>query len=151
MIPTIRKEGSEIWVSFNPELDTDETYQRFVVRPPEGAWVEQVNWSDNPWFPIVLEAERLHLQRADPESYANVWNGEPRSVVEGAIYAREIVQMIQEKRIRPVPYDPALPVHTVWDLGWNDQTSIIMVQRLHSEVRIIDYVEDSFRTLAEGK
>ena len=48
LIPTIRKEGSEIWVTFNPELETDETYQRFVVRPPEGAIVQKINWNDNP-------------------------------------------------------------------------------------------------------
>jgi phage terminase large subunit len=62
LIPTIRKEGSEIWVSFNPELDTDETYKRFVLNPPPGAKVVKVNWSDNPWFPDVLAAERDHLK-----------------------------------------------------------------------------------------
>src|SRR6185437_8216085 len=49
LIPTIRKEGSEIWVSFNPELETDETYQRFVIRPYPGCEPVKINWSDNPW------------------------------------------------------------------------------------------------------
>jgi phage terminase large subunit len=51
LIPTIRKPGSEIWITFNPELEDDETYKRFVTEPPDDAWVCQVNWSDNPWFP----------------------------------------------------------------------------------------------------
>ena len=144
LIPTIRAPNSEIWETFNPELDTDDVYQRYVVHPPENAWVQKVTWRDNPWFPPVLEAERLALLKRDPQEYAHVWEGEPRTVVEGAIYAREVMAMIEDKRIRPVPYDPKLPVHTIWDLGWNDQTSIIFVQRLLSEVRLIDYEEESF-------
>lgn len=149
LIPTIRKEGSEIWVSFNPELDTDATYVRFVVSPPANAWVKKLTYRDNPWFPKVLEDERLELLRKNKEQYDYVWEGNPRSVIEGAIYAGEMRQMIEDRRIRPVPYDPALKVHTIWDLGWNDQTSIIFAQRLHSEVRLIDYIEGSQKTLAE--
>lgn len=148
LLPTIRKPLSEIWVTMNPELDSDETYARFVAHPPENAIVVKLNWSDNPWFPDVLDLERRTLQARDPEAYANVWEGECRSAVEGAIYAREVAALYESNRVRPVPYDPLLPVHTVWDLGWNDQTSIVLVQRA-SEVRIIGYIEDSHRTLAE--
>lgn len=144
LIPTIRAERSEIWVSFNPELDTDPTYVRFVVSPPPGALVRKVTWEDNPWFPKVLEEERKHLEKTNPDAYRHVWEGQPRTVVEGAIYAREITLMIEEGRYRPVPYDPKLKVHTIWDLGWNDQTSIVFAQRLLSEVRLIDYEEASF-------
>ncbi|KKK65944.1 hypothetical protein LCGC14_2969060, partial [marine sediment metagenome] len=149
LIPTIRKEGSEIWVSFNPELDTDDTYVRFVVNTPPDSWVQEVSYKDNPWRTKVLESERLHMKRTDPEEYQNVWLGKPKMVVAGAIYAREVRALIEAKRFRPVPYDPALLVHGIWDLGWNDQTSIILVQRLLSEVRIIGYLEDSFMTIAE--
>lgn len=149
LIPTIRKPKSEIWITFNPELDTDETYLRFVVNPPPDTVLINVNYSDNPWFPEVLEKERLHLYKSDREAYDNVWEGKCRSSVEGAIYSREIADLVRDQRIRNVPRDPLLKVHTVWDLGWNDQTSIILCQRLHSEVRIIDYIEDSQKTLAE--
>jgi len=144
LIPTIRADGSEIWATFNPELDTDDTYQRFVVHPPENAWVQKVTWEDNPWFSQVLDQDRLRLERSDPIEYEHVYGGKPRTVVVGAIYAGEVLQMIEERRFRPVPYDPKLKVHTIWDLGWNDQTGVIFAQRLHSEVRIIDYEEDSF-------
>lgn len=147
LVPTIRKPGSEIWITFNPELDSDETYTRFVTSPPDGAMVIACNWSDNPWFPAELEKERLDWLRRDPVGYETVWNGKCRPAVEGAIYAQEIDQMHRDGRLRPVPYDPMLRVHTVWDLGWNDSMSIILVQRSASEVRIIDHISDSHRTL----
>ena len=150
LIPTIRAENSEIWVSFNPNMDTDDTWQRFIVNPPPGAVVVKMNYTDNPWFPSVLEQERLHCQRTAPDDYENIWEGKCRTVIAGAIYAREIVNMIEEGRIRPTPYDPRLPVHTVWDLGWNDAMSIIMVQKpTASSLNVINYIEDSFRTYAE--
>ena len=149
LIPTVRAEGSEIWATLNPELDSDDTYQRFVVHPPESAWVQKVTYRDNPWFPAVLEEERKHLERTDPEAYRHVWEGECRTVVEGAIYAREVMEAIEKRRIRPTPYDPALPVHTIWDLGWNDAMSIILVQRTPTALMVIGYIEDSFRTYAE--
>jgi len=147
LIPTIRKPGSEIWIAFNPELDSDETYERFVLNPPDGAMVVEMNYQDNPWFPIELETERLAWQKRDPEGYKTVWEGKCRSAVEGAIYANEIDACLRDGRIRNVPYDPMLKVHSVWDLGWNDSMSIILVQRSASELRIIDYIEDSHRTL----
>lgn len=78
LIPTIRKPGSEIWVSFNPADETDPTYQRFVVTPPPEAIVRKVSWRDNPHFPAVLAAERDHLKRVDPDAYQHVWEGECR-------------------------------------------------------------------------
>jgi phage terminase large subunit len=149
LVPTIRKPDSEIWISFNPDMDSDETYVRFVEDPPDDSIVVNVNWHDNPWFPEVLKREMEALKKRDPDAYENVWEGKCKSVVDGAIYLREIQAMHAEKRIRNVPYDPLLKVHTVWDLGWNDQMSIILVQKLASELRIIEYIEDSHRTLAE--
>ena len=141
LVPTIRKEGSEIWVTFNPELDTDETYQRFVVDPPKDAIVVNINWRDNPWFPKTLAGERESLQKRDPEAYENVWEGKPRTVVEGAIYKNEIIALYQEQRVRDVPHDPALNVHTVWDLGFV-RMPIILVQRVGPALSLIDYIEN---------
>lgn len=149
LIPTIRKEGSEIWISFNPELDTDETYLRFVVNPPPNSWVQKLSYRDNPWFSETLQAEMEHLKKTDQEAYGNVWEGNCRSAVEGAIYAKEIIKVTEDKRIRPVPYDPMLKVHTIWDLGWNDQTTIVFAQRLGGEIRIIDYYEKSHTTYTD--
>lgn len=149
LIPTVRKEKSEIWMSFNPELDSDPAYRRFVVRPPKDSVVVKMTWHDNPWFPDVLRKEMEEMRERDPEGAKNIWDGECRSAVEGAIYAKEITRAIEERRIKDLPIDPVLRVHTVWDLGWNDQTSIILVQRDSSAVRIVGYIEDNHRTLAD--
>ena len=128
LIPTIRKPDSEIWVSFNPNIDTDNTYQRFVVEPPENAKVFKVNWQDNPWFPQVLEDERQHSLKTNPD-YANIWEGDCKAAVDGAIYSNEIREAQEGNRITTVPYDPMLKVHVVMDLGWNDSMSVILCQK----------------------
>ena len=148
LIPTIRKDGSEIWMTLNPDMDTDETYQRFIAAPSPDTWVCEINWRDNPWFPEVLNQERLKAKRSMlEEDYEHIWEGKPRTVAEGAIYRHEIQALYAESRVARVPYDPTLPVHTVWDLGWNDAMTIGFVQRGPMDVRIIDYIEDSHRTL----
>lgn len=148
LIPTIRKPNSEIWVTLNPDMDTDDTYQRFIAAPSDDTWLCEVNWRDNPWFPEVLEQERLKAQRTDPESYEHIWEGKPRRVAEGAIYRHEIDALFADNRVCDVPYDPIMPVHTVWDLGWNDAMTIIMLQVSPMGVRVLDYIEDSNRTYA---
>ena len=147
LTPTIRKPGSEIWVTFNPHLETDETWRRFVVSAPTGSIVRAINWRDNPWFPEVLELERQETQRRDPDNYENIWEGAPVRVAEGAIYAAEVDALYREGRVRTVPHDPILTVDTVWDLGWNDCMTIGMFQRSASELRCIGYIEDSHKTL----
>ena len=145
--PTIRKPGSEIWITFNPELETDVTYQMFVVNPPTGAVVEQMNFCDNPWFTDKLEQERLDCLRSQPKDYDNIWGGICKPAVAGAIYYDEMTAVETQKRICNVPYDPMLKVHVVFDLGWNDAMAISLVQKHASELRIIEYIEDNRRTL----
>lgn len=147
LIPTIRKDGSEVWVTFNPELDTDETYVRFVINPPPNSIVVDMNYMDNPWFPEVLELERQHCKLVSPDDYETIWEGKCRSAVVGAIYAKEVELAVREGRICNAPYNPLLKVHTIWDLGWNDSMFIILAQRLRSEIAIIEVIEDSHKTL----
>ena len=148
LIPTIRKEGSEIIITLNPELDTDETYVRFIQSPPPDAVVVAINYSDNPWFPQVLEQERLHALQTMPDAdYQNIWEGKCKPAVSGAIYASEIAALCSTGRATDVAYDPALKVHVVWDLGWNDAMSLILVQRHLSTLRVIEYLEGSHKTL----
>lgn len=142
LIPTIRKEGSEIWVSFNPELDTDETYRRFILRPPTGAVVVKVNYRDNPWFPRVLEQERQDCLATSADDHDNIWEGQTKRVLEGAIFAKELREAWAAERIMRVPYDMAHPVQTVWDLGRADMTAIWFVQMIGLEFRIIDYYQN---------
>jgi len=87
LIPTIRKPDSEIWVSFNPALESDPTYQRFVVAPPDRSICRKVSYADNPWFPDVLREEEQALLRADPEAHAHIWGGEPWSRADAQVLA----------------------------------------------------------------
>jgi len=148
LIPTIRKEQSEIWISFNPELESDETYQRFVVSPPENCKVAKINWSDNPWFPDTLRLEKDALFSRDREAYNTVWEGVCRQTVDGAIFAKEMTMAELDGRLTNVPYDPIKPVHAVFDLGWADATAIWFVQFIAQEVRLIRYYENSQETIA---
>ena len=148
LIPTIRKEGSEVWISFNPELETDETYQRFVVNPPEDAKIVKINWSDNPWFPETLRMEKDALRIRDNNAYLNVWEGLCRRTVDGAVFAKEIEMADLEERITRVPYDPIKPVHAVFDLGWSDNTAIWFVQFIGMEIRVIRFMESNQKTMA---
>jgi len=148
LIPTIRKQGSEIWISFNPELETDETYQRFVAVPPADCITMKVNWSDNPWFPDTLKLEKDSLKLRDEEAYNQVWEGLCRQTVDGAIFAKEMQQAEKDGRICRVPYDATKPVHAVFDLGWSDSTAIWFLQFVGMETRLIRYIEDSQKTIS---
>ncbi|EMA4784414.1 PBSX family phage terminase large subunit [Providencia rettgeri] len=76
LAPTVREAGSEIWVTWNPERDGSATDKRFRKNPPDNAVVVEMNYDDNPWFPSVLEDERLNDQaRLDSATYAWIWEG----------------------------------------------------------------------------
>lgn len=148
LIPTIRAEGSEIWITYNPQLESDETHQRFVVKPPPDCVVVEMNYTDNPYFPAVLEKERLHAEQTmRPEDYRHIWLGACRPAVEGAIYFEAM--SLAEGRIRDVPHDCSLKTHVVMDLGMADSMTLILVQKVASEIRIIHYIEGNQRILAD--
>jgi len=74
--PTIRKPGSELWFSWNPNKPTDPVDS--LLRgdsPPSDAVVVEVNWSDNPWLPAELRADLEDDRRRDPDKYLHVWGG----------------------------------------------------------------------------
>lgn len=77
LIPTIRKPGSEIWVSYNPKNILDDTHQRFVISPPDDICLLTVNYTDNPHFPEVLRLEMEECRRKDYDLYLHIWEGEP--------------------------------------------------------------------------
>ena len=138
LIPTIRKEGSEIWVSLNPEFEDDETYQRFIEHTPTNAIKVEVNYRDNPWFPDVLEQERLDLLKRSPADHEHVWEGKCRQWLDGAIYADELRDAYSAGRVTLVEHDPEFPVFTAWDLGRTDDTAIWWYQVIAGEIRILE-------------
>jgi len=116
LIPTIRKPDSEIWVSFNPNDEMDDTYQRFVLNPPSNAIVQKVTWRDNPYFPDELRAEMDDLKASNHKKYLHVWEGECASDYGDSIIQPEWVEAaidshiklgFEARGVRCVGYDPA--------------------------------------------
>lgn len=140
-IPTVREHESEIWVTWNPERKKSATHKRFRESPPDDAKIVELNWRDNPWFPDVLERERLEDFVKRPDSYPHVWEGEFVTVMEGAYYARHLSAARTERRIGAVSADPLLPLKTFWDIGVSDATSIWVAQWVGREIRIVNYYE----------
>ena len=84
LTPTIRKPGSEIWITYNPDQESDPVHQ-LALNPPDGSIVRKVNYDENPWFPETLELERRWMQRTDPDAYAHVWLGECRQYTDAQV------------------------------------------------------------------
>lgn len=143
LIPTVRKEGSEIWITFNPELDTDYTYRRFVLEQDESMNVVKMTWRENQWFPQVLREEMERDRERDPDYYLNVWEGNCLQLLEGTVYARELRKAQQDGRICDVPYDASIPVDVFFDLGRADNTAMWACQRVAMQFRMLKYYEAS--------
>lgn len=91
LLPTIRAKNSEIWISYNPNLETDSTYERFHINTPPKTLRIVLNWRENPWMPQVLIDEKDWLFRVDPEAAAHVWDGLLRKHAEAAILRGKVV------------------------------------------------------------
>jgi phage terminase large subunit len=139
--PTIRREGSEIWASWNPRHDTDAVDVFLRQKPPEGAIVVSVGWQDNPWFPEVLRVEKDHDYATDADMAEHVWGGGYEIVSEAYYYARWIAQAEKEGRVGFFPWRRGLPVHTSWDIGVDDYTAVWFWQEDGRNARVIDYYE----------
>lgn len=155
--------GPEIWVSFNPELDTDETYKRFVLQRekfiPEFikneetgemerySIVVKTGYRDNKWLPEDLKKEMQVARQNNPDDYLHVWEGNTKQTIDGAIYADEIRKVLLEGRRGKVHYDPSRPVHTFWDLGHDDYTSIWFIQQIGVSYNLINYYQDRLKKI----
>ena len=147
--PTIRKPGSEIWLSWNPRFDTDAVDQMLRgEEKPSGSIVVRANWDDNPWFPAELEQERLDCQRQQPEQYDHIWDGGYAVVAEGAYFARNIAEAREQNRITSLALDPLMPIKAYWDIGISDATAIWIVQQKGADIRFIDHYEAENQDLA---
>ena len=87
LVPTIREEGSENWVSYNPESPESATHRRFIQDPPSNCVRTTINWRDNPWFPDVLNQERLDDQRLRADTYDHVWEGAFLTLTEAQVFS----------------------------------------------------------------
>lgn len=152
VIPTLREEGedwnAELWVTWNPKRKDAAVEKRFAHSKDPLVKCVRINWSDNEMFPAKLERERQRDLQDRPEQYDHIWEGGFQTVVDGAVYNKELNQARIDNRIRNVPYDPSKPVETAWDLGRADKTAIWFWQQIGFEYRIIDYYEAQGYALA---
>lgn len=86
LVPTIRKRGSEIWITWNPECSDSATFKRFIESPPKDSCIVEMNFCDNPWFPAELEEERLNDFANRPETYDHVWLGACLEITEAQVF-----------------------------------------------------------------
>jgi len=151
-IPTVREDGSEIWVTWNPERKKSATHKRFRADPPSGAKIVELNWQDNPWFPAILNKTRLEDKEKRPDQYDHVWGGEFVSIVDGAYYAKALTEAKAQGRIGRVAADPLMTTRAVWDIGGTgakaDACAIWICQFVGREIRVLDYYEAVGQPLA---
>jgi phage terminase large subunit len=145
LVPTIRKPGSEIWVSFNPEDQDDETYRRFVRGKPSNAIVKKVTWRDNPYFPEVLRQEMEDCRRDNYDDYLWIWEGNCRVVLDGSVYKDEIRSVLAEGRLGAVPYMRGIGTHVTLDLGSDNYTAMWFRQNVGLERHYIDFYQNRMK------
>lgn len=131
LIPTIRKEGSELWFSWNPTNQDDPVDILLRSKPPESSIVVAVSWRDNPWFPSVLREEKDNMKAADPARYLHVWEGEYRTVSDA-----QILRSYRKAVLNP-------PQNIVWryglDFGFaNDPTAGLRVCQIDDRTLYVD-------------
>lgn len=148
LLPTVRRDppygpfgqGSEVWIDFNPDLGSDDTYKRWVIDPPAATVVVEVSWRDNPWFPEILKRQLEEMKAKDYDNYLTVWEGKTRRSLDGAIYAKELSAAITEGRIRPdIHYDKSKGVTVSFDLGRADMCALWFIQQVGMEHHAIDF------------
>lgn len=145
LIPTIREEDSELWVTWNPERRGSPTDLRFRKAKGPRMRVVECNWRDNPFFPGSLDRKRIEDRRERPDSYEHVWEGGYKTAQKGAYYAMQMLRAKQERRIGFVTRDPLLKVHLFWDLASSsdkaDNVAIWAMQMVGPQIRVLAYYE----------
>jgi phage terminase large subunit len=151
--PTIRANDSQLWFSWNPRRKNDPVDDMFRgPSRPTGATVVKANWSDNPWFPAVLEQERKDCLRDKPDQYDHIWEGGYAGVTEGAYFAQCLAEAKAKGRIGNVSPDPLMTIRAIFDIGGTgakaDAVAIWICQFVGREIRALNYYEAVGQPLA---
>jgi phage terminase large subunit len=149
---TVREEGAEVWVTWNPERKNSATHKRFRADPPAESKIIALNWRDNPWFPETLEKKRLADKEKRPDQYDHIWEGGFVTAVDGAYYAHSLTAAKEQGRICRVAFDPLMRVRVYCDLGGTgakaDAFAMWPAQFIGREIRTRDYYEAQGQPLA---
>lgn len=138
--PTIRKSGSQIWFSWNPDSDDDPVDKFLRKENPPNAVVVEANYTDNPWCPQEL-LDEAEIDKADPDKFQHVWKGAYKKAVEGAYFTAHLAEADRQGRIIQLERDPLLSIKASWDIGVSDSTAIWIAQWVAGRINWLDYIE----------
>ena len=151
LIPTIRKEGSQIIWTYNPLTEHDPVKELVEdrYRDKGNAYILHIN-SDavEELLSPEIKAEREAMKEDNPDMYAHVWLGQPLTAKTGTVFGKQLAQAEIDGRIGSVPYDAAAGVYTAFDLGIGDSTAIWWFQIIGQEIHFIEHYESSGEDLA---
>ena len=141
LLPSIREQNSELWCIWNPQSKESATQKRFRDNTPDDCKITKIGWQDNPWFPDVLNKQRLEDFEQRPDTYGHVWESDFLEFPEGAFWLREINKAQTDGRICKLPVVEAHPCMAFFDIGASDGCAIWVVQQVGLEFRCIDFYE----------
>lgn len=146
LIPTVRDDEAEIWITYNRERENSATNQRFGKAQLDDDMIfVDLNYDGNPWFPKTLEAERLRDLRDRPEEYPHIWLGEYATAHKGAYFAKFLAAAKEEGRICKLALEPGQAIRTYHDLAGSsdkaDAYAMWVVQFVGREIRVLDHYE----------
>lgn len=145
VIPTLRQEDSELWVTWNPARKSSATDRRFRQTKGPRFKVVKMNWRDNPKFPAILERQRLRWLKTDPDGYDHVWEGAYATAAKGAYFTKQLSALKREGRIGRVASDPNMKRRLFVDIGGTgvnaDAFTMWGAQFIGREVRVLNYYE----------
>lgn len=125
LTPTLRKPGSILIATFNPRFAEDPIYDRFLGGiPPKRSIIREVNWRDNPWFPVELHEELEWMKERDYDKYMHVW--------EGKILQRNDAKVFPKFRVEDIDDQIPQGQHPRFGADWGfsiDPTVLIKVYR----------------------
>lgn len=145
LIPTLREEDSELWVTWNRERKKSATNLRFGFSSDPRTKIVEINWRDNPWFPEILNRVRLKDKAERPDQYDHVWEGAFKTVIEGAYYAKQITAAREQNRITTVSEDPLFAIRIHCDIGGTgkkaDAFTMQADQFVGQRINVLNYYE----------
>ena len=145
LIPSVREHESEIWITWNPENEESPVNKRFRNNTADDVKIVEMNYRDNPWFPAVLERERLEDKELRPDSYGHIWDGEYKTHFVGAYFAQGLREAQEQGRIGRVGTDKLLRLRAYCDIGGvgknADAFAMWICQFVGKEIRVLKYYE----------
>ena len=119
---------SNIFYDLYQHAQSDPTWLAYTAKASETGIIDQEE----------LDAAKAQMGDA---KYKQEFECDWIANIEGAVYGEIIKSLEEKKQITRIAYDPALMVHTAWDLGVDDSTAIVFYQLLGNQILIIDYYE----------